>query len=170
VSLHADLIAQARHLCQREPRRPKQASLRRAVSTAYYALFHALLAAATGCYLSHRYRALRPSLARVFQHREMADACQRFLRLRARPAPMAALFGGAAMPPDLAVAAEAFVALQQARHEADYDLSRRFTRAQAQAFVDLADAAIEALDRASGDPYGALLFVAFLDPKQIRLQ
>jgi hypothetical protein len=42
VSFPNDLLEQARHLANREPRRPKQASLRRAVSTAYYALFHLL--------------------------------------------------------------------------------------------------------------------------------
>ena len=38
-----DLLEQANHLARREPKRPKQASLRRAVSTAYYALFHLLI-------------------------------------------------------------------------------------------------------------------------------
>jgi hypothetical protein len=41
--LHSDLIEQAQHLAKREPNRPRQASLRRAVSTAYYALFHMLI-------------------------------------------------------------------------------------------------------------------------------
>jgi hypothetical protein len=170
VSLPADLIDQARHLCQKEPRRPKQASLRRAIPTAYYALFHGLLSAAAVCFPSHRHRALRPSLMRVFKHREMAEACQRLLRLRAQPAAMASFLGGAALPPDLGTVAEAFVALQQARHEADYDLARRYTRPEAQALVDIAGAALQALGRLYGDPYCALLFVAFLDPKQIRLQ
>jgi len=35
-----DLLEQAKHLAIREKKRPRQASLRRAVSTAYYALFH----------------------------------------------------------------------------------------------------------------------------------
>jgi len=83
---------------------------------------------------------------------------------------MAPLLGGAALPQDLQTVAEAFVTLQQARHEADYDLARRFTRPEAHDLVDLADAAVQALGRVSGDPYCALLFVAFLDPKQIRLQ
>jgi len=39
MSLHADLLDQAEHLAQLDQRRPKQASLRRAVSSAYYALF-----------------------------------------------------------------------------------------------------------------------------------
>ncbi len=46
MPLAQDLLEQARHLANREPKRPKQASLRRAVSRAYYALFHLLTAAA----------------------------------------------------------------------------------------------------------------------------
>ncbi len=43
MSLHDDLLIQATHLATLETTRPKQASLRRAVSTAYYALFHFLI-------------------------------------------------------------------------------------------------------------------------------
>lgn len=43
AALHAQLLHQARHLAIKEPSRPQQASLRRAVSTAYYALFHFLI-------------------------------------------------------------------------------------------------------------------------------
>ena len=38
-----ELVAQARMLARSEPRRPKQATLRRTVSTAYYGLFHFLI-------------------------------------------------------------------------------------------------------------------------------
>lgn len=41
-----DLLHQADHLARWDRRRPKQASLRRAVSTAYYALFHLLISTA----------------------------------------------------------------------------------------------------------------------------
>ena len=47
MSLHGDLLDQASRLAVQEPRRPRQASLRRAVSAAYYALFHLLVDAAT---------------------------------------------------------------------------------------------------------------------------
>jgi hypothetical protein len=47
MSLHGDLLQQAEHLARLEPRRPRQASLRRAISTAYYALFHLLIHEAT---------------------------------------------------------------------------------------------------------------------------
>ena len=42
MSLHSDLLDQAGVLVRLEPRKPRQASLRRAVSAAYYALFHLL--------------------------------------------------------------------------------------------------------------------------------
>lgn len=38
-----DLLQQAYDLASKEPENPKQTSLRRAVSTAYYALFHLLI-------------------------------------------------------------------------------------------------------------------------------
>src|SRR6266571_1109983 len=41
-SLHNELLAQAWHLAKKEPKHPLQASLRRAVSAAYYAVFHLL--------------------------------------------------------------------------------------------------------------------------------
>jgi uncharacterized protein (UPF0332 family) len=40
VALHDDLLAQAEHLARVDKKKPKQANLRRAVSAAYYALFH----------------------------------------------------------------------------------------------------------------------------------
>jgi len=42
-SLPEHLLEQAWHLAGRERTRPRQASLRRAVSTAYYAFFHFLI-------------------------------------------------------------------------------------------------------------------------------
>lgn len=42
MGLPEDLLEQAGHLARRERKRPRQASLRRAVSAAYYALFHLL--------------------------------------------------------------------------------------------------------------------------------
>jgi hypothetical protein len=41
------LPEQAKHLANREKKKPRQASLRRAVSTGYYALFHLLIHEAT---------------------------------------------------------------------------------------------------------------------------
>jgi hypothetical protein len=68
------LLEQARHLANREKTRPRQASLRRAVSTAYYALFHLLISEAT----SNWKRAdQRHALARAFDHGKMRSASDR---------------------------------------------------------------------------------------------
>ena len=44
MTVHDDLLAQALHLASKEPRRPRQASLRRSVSASYYAVYHLLVA------------------------------------------------------------------------------------------------------------------------------
>src|SRR5260221_12717514 len=70
----AHLLEQARHLANREKKRPRQASLRRAVSTAYYALFHLLILEATLNWKRVEQRAL---LARFFEHGKMKNACEK---------------------------------------------------------------------------------------------
>lgn len=67
-----DLLEQARHLANREPKRPKQASLRRAVSTAYYALFH-LLSMETA--KNWKRSAERFTVARMLDHTPMVKVC-----------------------------------------------------------------------------------------------
>ena len=69
-----DLLEQARHLANREPKRPKQASLRRAVSTAYYAMFH-LLSMETA--KNWKRPAERFTVARMLDHAPMVKACSR---------------------------------------------------------------------------------------------
>jgi hypothetical protein len=63
-----DLLDQAYHLANLERGDPKQASLRRAVSTAYYALFHLLIDEAVGNWGVPRHRSI---LARTFDHGKM---------------------------------------------------------------------------------------------------
>ena len=49
--LSSELLKQAATLANLEQRRPKDASIRRAISTAYYSLFHFLLDEAMGFWL-----------------------------------------------------------------------------------------------------------------------
>jgi uncharacterized protein (UPF0332 family) len=165
--LPQQLLDVARHLAKREPKRPREGSLRRAVSSAYYALFHLLVHDACSMLLRGEQR-LRCHLARVFNHNEMKAACHRVLsghlspsspksgmvprRSGSKPAKQTPPVKGAQKstsvppPPRLVAVAQAFVDLQEARHAADYAVDRKFTRtevlgliAQAeQAFVDWA--------------------------------
>ncbi len=102
MGLAEDLLEQTEHLAKRDEKRPRQASLRRAVSTTYYAIFHLLVSEAVTYWKIERHRA---TLARSFEHKRMKDICS---RLKSQDA-------------DLLAVANAFVQFQQARHLADYD-------------------------------------------------
>ena len=79
MTLATELLAQATLLATKEPRRPKQASLRRAVSASYYALFHLLVDEASRRLVSGLDRAsLRLSLSRAFNHGAMKTVAKQF--------------------------------------------------------------------------------------------
>src|SRR5580658_4790791 len=67
-----DLLKQAFLLLNKESKNPTQASLRRSVSTAYYALFHLLIQEASANWSRAD---TRDYLARAFEHRTMKQAC-----------------------------------------------------------------------------------------------
>jgi uncharacterized protein (UPF0332 family) len=114
-----DLLEQAYHLANRELVSPTQASLRRAISTAYYALFHLLIDEAVSKWAVERHRSI---LARTFDHSRMKVICEDVLK-KAR--------SGGEVPPELIVVARSFVELQHQRHTADYDNSKRKSRKDA---------------------------------------
>lgn len=118
-----DLLAQARDLATRDPLKPKQASLRRAVSTAYYALFHLLVTAASQS-LGRGSAPLSRLLARAFDHSEMEKACGTFAAGGAMPQAVTGAYGPIVVPPELRRVAQAFRDLQEARHDADYGTLR----------------------------------------------
>ena len=141
MSLHGDLLRQARQLAIREPRRPRQASLRRGVSTSYYALFHLLVNEASRLLVSGPDRTeLRHCLRRAFGHSNMKTVARQFAQKSPSPKLVPGL-NGVLLQPELCRVAASFVDLQQARHEADYDTSRRFTRQEALALIEQAEQA-----------------------------
>jgi hypothetical protein len=98
-----DLLQLANDLAK--PTDPNQASLRRAVSTAYYALFHLLIDEAVSKWAVERQRSI---LARTFDHGKMRGVCDDVLKS----------FKGGAVPPELNTVALNFIQLQQHRHTA----------------------------------------------------
>src|SRR6185503_1425183 len=102
MSLADDLRRQAYHLATREPRRPKQASLRRAVSAAYYAIFHLLVDEATLMMFGGRTdrRRFRYVLARDFSHQSVVAACKSY-HGGTLPASMTASMGALPLPQEL---------------------------------------------------------------------
>ncbi|HNB90352.1 hypothetical protein [Plasticicumulans sp.] len=169
MSLPADLLKQAEHLARKEPRRPSQASLRRAVSAAYYALFHRLIedAAARLVPGTHR-RALRQRIARACEHGEMRRVCERFAQPAGRlpPGLQTLLPGG--VPPALQQVAATFVELQEARHEADYNLASSLTRTDAQRLIELARRACSTWVTVRECEESRVFLLAFLFFKQLQ--
>ena len=157
MSLANDLLEQARHLARRERRRPRQASLRRAISTAYYALFHLLIDEATRVLISRP--ETRSRFARAFEHADMKQASRAFANPQAQ---LAALTGGIAIPAAVQDVAAALVQLQEARHEADYNVERSFTRLESTNLVARAAQAFVAWRAVRNDPVAKLYLASLL--------
>ncbi len=122
MAYHDDLLSQALHLVHTTP--STQASLRRAVSSAYYAVFHLLIAEATSNW-SHV--ELRPALGRAYDHGTMRAASNRLSNTRDFP------FTGEDLQvvASLRFVALTFTQLQEDRHFADYNLTEDLDPADA---------------------------------------
>ncbi len=142
MSLPHDLMEQAEHLAKREPRRPRQASLRRAVSASYYGLFHLLSGAAANLVGPNVTPEVNHRIQRWMDHGEMKRVCGRFLASQLSN-PLFDLIGASAST-QMQTVASAFIELQDARHRADYDLSWTITRNEASQFIGLAWDAFDA--------------------------
>ena len=141
MSLHSELLKQARFLAQKEPKKPTQASLRRSVSASYYALFHLLVDEAAKLMLSgHARGPLRDCLSRAFHHSAMKKTAVQFANKAPSPK-LAPGFNQQPLQQELVDVASSFVQLQEARHEADYNRALRFTRREALDLADLTDQA-----------------------------
>ncbi len=108
----SDLIAAALDLVEAGSQgRPRQANLRRAVSTTYYAMFHCLAVCCADLLVggvgSNRSEPAWRQVYRALEHGAARQRCN-------RPA-MVQQF-----PPEIQRFAERFVAMQQKRHQADY--------------------------------------------------
>ena len=134
------MIETARMLAIAGQRRPRQANLRRAISTAYYALFHVLAKDAADFLVGTRPGRVRNAWAQTYRaldHGFAKNACNEAKNL--------------GFPPGLIACAASFVRLQETRHKADYDPDARFTRALALEWVNIAEAAIKDLHGTSRD-------------------
>ena len=128
-----DLIATARRTVATGPGAPKQSDLRRAVSTAYYALFHCLARCCADTFAG-KSRALRRAPAwrqayRALEHGHARAQCTQ---------PSIRTF-----PPEIRNFAESFTDLQEKRHLADYDPDGRWVKEDVEQDIAGAEGAIE---------------------------
>ncbi len=134
-----ELLELAQDIANLHPDQAHQSSLRRAVSTAYYALFHLLIAEATANWSREE---LRGTLARVFDHGPMKQAAD------VKVSELNSYFQG--KPPEgqeRAVAyhlynlADVFAQAQYHRNEADYNTARQWELTEVLLHIDgIADA------------------------------
>ena len=150
-----ELTAQALRLARATRQRPRQVDVNRAVSAAYYALFHTLtrlcadtIAGTTKARSSkawlQTYRALAHGFAR--------NACA---QVRSK-----------GFPPEIERFANAIVDLQRLRHDADYDPSRTFKRSEVIPLVERAETAILDLRKAPRPDLPAFVALVLLPERR----
>jgi uncharacterized protein (UPF0332 family) len=159
LAYHDDLLDQAFMLVRKEPSKPKQASLRRAVSTAYYALFHLLIDA---CVANWKRRDFRAELGRAFIHSEMKKASNR-IQDRGQ-------FPYTGEDPQVVSAlkyvAKTFVQLQDKRLTADYDNGTFWTKTEALSLVASAQKAFRFWDGVATEKIAQAYLISLLVRKR----
>jgi hypothetical protein len=165
MALHHDLLEQARHLATREKTRPRQASLRRAVSDCYFALFHFLASEGARLSAPARPAGLRVQVRRAFIHADMKVVCRQFAG-RAGFAEHLRSLVSLPVDPDLAAVAMQFVSLQEARHGADYDLNHSFERLEVLNMIDDVQTTFDPWPKIRTTPNAAVFVTALLLNRQ----
>lgn len=145
MPLADDLLAQAKLLANLEAKRPKQSSLRRAVSTAYYGLFHLLIDAAVKNIVSGGPTGLDHIARRAYQHGEMKAACIAIGAIK--PSGPSGILLTIPVSDDLKLVAGTFVSLYESRRDADYNLGKTFNRSGVLVELGKVDSAFKAWGR-----------------------
>ena len=130
-----DLVQTARRLAESGAPQPTQADLRRAVSTAYYALFHCLAGTAADLLTGASRGKEWHQVYRALEHGKARDACRQQAAMRT-------------FPKEIRRFAEAFVELQKARQQADYALEHELSKPDVLATIDTAEDAIVEFEQA----------------------
>lgn len=135
-----DYIKTARKLMRSSAsRRPRQSDLKRALSTAYYAMFHTLCRNCADCLIGGASSA-RSDEAWRQAYRSVEHG---FSKKQCKNQDVMAKF-----PKEIEDFASQFKTLQEKRHAADYDPASRFTRLDVGTWVDAAEVSIRRFKRA----------------------
>jgi hypothetical protein len=110
---------------------------------------------------AHGRARLRQFAARAFVHGKMRLVCEEFSKTTPKSELLKPFWPslGVSGNKDIRIIVKGFIDLQEQRHAADYDLSRPFTRHEANTAADQAREAMDAWDRLkAGSEEIALLF------------
>ena len=125
-----------RQLAAGQRGKPRQSDLKRASSTAYYAMFHALCRNCADSFIgktrSQRSQRAWIQVYRAVNHGHAGQQCKNLGMMKKFPRGIE----------DFAIL---FTTLQERRHQADYDISRTFTRNDVLMAINSAEVAINKL-------------------------
>lgn len=161
------LFEQAEALISPGTGRPRQVDVRRAVSAAYYALFHAIITAATDQFIgvTNRDESRYGLVYRSVGHGWLRDLCEEIQKQtlhskfrRYEPS------GSASVSTSLTLRA-AVVEPQEKRYAADYDVMVRMNRLDATIAIAQARAALGRFDTASQTERLAFLSLLLFPPR-----
>ncbi len=160
------LFEQAEGLITNRSGRPRQVDIRRAISAAYYGVFHAVITAAADQFVGVTNRN-RPRYGLVFRsvdHKWMRELCKEIQKptLSRRFKPYEPRYG---FGPNIAAFAVAAVELQEKRHAADYDVMVRINQSDAVLAIKTARAALRRLNKATRSQQLAFLSLLLFPPR-----
>lgn len=132
------LIEVALKLANADPKKPSRFQLRRAVSTAYYALFEGLCAACADIFIGGKRDRETLGWLRIFRgvdHENARLACRQNELLKT-------------LHPGISIFATQFIVLQDQRYKADYDPTSKYNRAEVLVMISEAKAALKDFEAA----------------------
>lgn len=145
---------------------PRQADLRRAVSSAYYGVFHMVLAAAADQFIGRaRRRGIVYGLCyRRIDHSTLRNLCNA-VKNPTLSMPYRQYEPRRGFSPNLKSFAASFVELQQGRHAADYDPMIRLSRSDARLAVRTARTAMRRFSRVPARQRAVFLALLLFPPR-----
>jgi hypothetical protein len=160
------LFEQANKLITIQVGPPRQVDVRRAISAAYYATFHATITAAADQFIgvTNRDTSRYGLVYRSVGHAWLRDLCKEVqkptLSNKFRPHAPIGGFGS-----NVTAFAAAVVELQEKRHSADYDVMIRMNKSDAVLAISTAKAALRRFSKASKTRRLAFLSLLLFPPR-----
>ncbi len=145
---------------------PRQVDLRRAISAAYYGLFHFCLTAAADEFVGVTQHATgRYALVyRSIDHKTLKELCVE-ARKQTPPAKYAPYFPTRGFDPNIQAFSTSAIELQEKRHLADYNPQPRFRTSDAKLAISTARSAVQRFRAASEEHRKAFLTLLVCPPR-----
>jgi hypothetical protein len=161
-----DLLKLAQDLANLHPKSPHQASLRRAVSTAYYAIFHLLISEATANWARPE---LRATLGRCFDHGPMKTASEtKVSQINTNFDDNAPEGAEKTVAIHLRTVANAFIQAQQRRNDADYNMAKEWAPVEVDKQIASVNEAFKSWNTIRDEAVAQAYLVSLLGAKERR--